>query len=91
MSNGDECALDWTNAAGNTAAFAPPADCKQGSVPPYYVCCLSESNFSHFVNSQFGQLDVQSTRDVQKTLAFVKSTGITLVIKNTGVCCHLFS
>jgi hypothetical protein len=50
MSTGDECALDWTNPT-NTAAFAPPADCRQGSVPPYYVCCLSEYQVSHFVDS----------------------------------------
>lgn len=53
------------------------------------MCVVYQNaNFSHFGNSQFGQLDVQSTSDVQKTLAFVKSAGITLVIKNTGVCCH---
>ena len=51
MSTGDECELDWTNST-NTAAFAPPAVCKQGSVPPYYVCIVyQKTNFWHVVDS----------------------------------------
>ncbi|KAF8187168.1 FAD-binding domain-containing protein [Pholiota molesta] len=33
---GDQCLLDWTNPL-NTAAFSPPRQCKQGSVPSYYI------------------------------------------------------
>ncbi|KAF8912207.1 FAD-binding domain-containing protein [Gymnopilus junonius] len=36
MSTGDQCMLDWTNPT-NPAAFSPPATCKQGSVPSFYV------------------------------------------------------
>ncbi|KDR73745.1 hypothetical protein GALMADRAFT_142193 [Galerina marginata CBS 339.88] len=36
MATGDQCLLDFTNAA-NPAAFAPPADCKQGSISPFYI------------------------------------------------------
>ncbi|KAF9554873.1 FAD-binding domain-containing protein [Agrocybe pediades] len=33
---GDECMMDWTNPT-NAAAFAPPRQCRQGSVPPVYL------------------------------------------------------
>ncbi|KAF8886615.1 FAD-binding domain-containing protein [Gymnopilus junonius] len=64
MATGDQCELDWSNPQ-NPAAFAPPADCKQGSIPNYYI-------------------DVRNASDVIAALKFVNSTGVTLVIKNTG-------
>ncbi|KAF9053297.1 FAD-binding domain-containing protein [Panaeolus papilionaceus] len=36
MSTGESCELDFTNPT-NPKAFVPPADCKQGSVPNYYI------------------------------------------------------
>ncbi|KAJ3504745.1 hypothetical protein NLJ89_g7778 [Agrocybe chaxingu] len=36
MSNGDQCHLDFMNPS-NPLAFSPPADCRQGSIPNYYI------------------------------------------------------
>ncbi|KIM38694.1 hypothetical protein M413DRAFT_29932 [Hebeloma cylindrosporum] len=36
QTNGDECLLDWMNPL-NSAAFAPPQQCRQGSVPNFYI------------------------------------------------------
>ncbi|KAF8868758.1 hypothetical protein CPB84DRAFT_1755767 [Gymnopilus junonius] len=36
QTTGDECLLDWTNAT-NPQAFAPPAQCRQGSISNYYI------------------------------------------------------
>ncbi|PPR04434.1 hypothetical protein CVT26_002263 [Gymnopilus dilepis] len=36
QTTGDECLLDFTNPA-NPAAFTPPAQCRQGSVPNFYI------------------------------------------------------
>ncbi|KAF9053278.1 FAD-binding domain-containing protein [Panaeolus papilionaceus] len=36
MATGDKCDLDWTNST-NPLAFAPPSECKQGSIPPFYI------------------------------------------------------
>ncbi|KAF8879978.1 FAD-binding domain-containing protein [Gymnopilus junonius] len=64
MSTGDQCDLDWSNPT-NPLAFEPPADCKQGSVPNFYI-------------------DVKNASDVVAALKFSKSTGVRLVVKNTG-------
>ncbi|KAK0235467.1 FAD-binding domain-containing protein [Armillaria nabsnona] len=58
------CILDSAE-PGNPAAFDPPNECSQGSVPTHYIV-------------------VQTVSDVQAAFAFAKSTGINLVIKNTG-------
>ena len=36
QTNGDDCLLDWKNPL-NSAAFSPPQQCRQGSVPNLYV------------------------------------------------------
>ncbi|KAF8165925.1 FAD-binding domain-containing protein [Crassisporium funariophilum] len=36
MATGDQCELDWMNPTSLTA-FAPPQNCKQGSVPDFYI------------------------------------------------------
>ncbi|KAF8887279.1 hypothetical protein CPB84DRAFT_1787041 [Gymnopilus junonius] len=36
QTSGDDCLLDWKNTT-NPAAFLPPAQCRQGSVPSYYI------------------------------------------------------
>jgi len=36
QTTGDECLLDFTNPL-NPAAFSPPAQCRQGSVPNFYI------------------------------------------------------
>ncbi|KAF8886854.1 hypothetical protein CPB84DRAFT_1787219 [Gymnopilus junonius] len=36
MATGDQCELDWMNPT-NPLAFRPPQDCKQGSVPNFYI------------------------------------------------------
>ncbi|PPQ74692.1 LOW QUALITY PROTEIN: hypothetical protein CVT26_007602 [Gymnopilus dilepis] len=36
QTTGDDCLLDWTNTS-NPAAFLPPSQCKQGSIPSYYI------------------------------------------------------
>ncbi|KAF9477860.1 FAD-binding domain-containing protein [Pholiota conissans] len=33
---GEQCSIDWQNPQ-NSAAFSPPRECKQGSVPSYYI------------------------------------------------------
>ncbi|PPR06693.1 hypothetical protein CVT26_001454 [Gymnopilus dilepis] len=64
MATGDQCELDWSNPQ-NPLAFRPPNDCKQGSIPNFYI-------------------DVRGASDIVAALKFVKSTGVRLVIKNTG-------
>jgi hypothetical protein len=46
QTNGDECLLDWTNPL-NSAAFAPPQQCRQGSVPNFYVRLFASSRKSY--------------------------------------------
>lgn len=36
MATGDQCELNWLN-PGDPAAFGEAKQCKQGSVPDYYV------------------------------------------------------
>ncbi|KAF9532780.1 hypothetical protein CPB83DRAFT_890460 [Crepidotus variabilis] len=43
MKTGDQCMLDWMNAA-NAQAFTLPQQCKQGSVPPLYVDVQSDKD-----------------------------------------------
>ncbi|KAF9557220.1 FAD-binding domain-containing protein [Agrocybe pediades] len=49
MATGDECLLNWENAT-DTTAFAPPADCRQGSVPPFYIDVQSSSDVVEAMN-----------------------------------------
>ncbi|PPQ97192.1 hypothetical protein CVT26_000468 [Gymnopilus dilepis] len=36
LSTGDQCELDWSD-PDNPSAFSPPRNCKQGSIPDYYI------------------------------------------------------
>ncbi|KAK0472774.1 FAD-binding domain-containing protein [Armillaria novae-zelandiae] len=58
------CLLDSAEPS-NPAAFDPPNECSQGSIPTHHIV-------------------VQTVSDVQAAFAFAKTTGINLVIKNTG-------
>jgi len=44
QTSGDECLLDWTNPL-NSAAFTPPQQCLQGSVPNFYVSVAAFIDF----------------------------------------------
>ncbi|KAF9561165.1 FAD-binding domain-containing protein [Agrocybe pediades] len=49
MATGDQCLLNFMNAA-DPAAFAPPADCRQGSVPPFYIDVQSSNDVVEAMN-----------------------------------------
>ena len=77
-----ECLLDYLN-LGDVAPTLPPFQCKQGSVPSYFVSTLVAIMY---VMSLYDlQIDVQCAEDVSAAFAFVAKTNVTLAIKNTGV------
>ncbi|KAF9532809.1 isoamyl alcohol oxidase [Crepidotus variabilis] len=45
MATSDQCMLNWMNPT-DPAAFTPPQDCKQGSIPDYYIDVRQASDVS---------------------------------------------
>lgn len=83
MSTSAQCTLDSSDPSDSLAWTELP--CDQGSIAPYYVrihISLSIRKCVYFIMAL--KIDVKNYKDVQAALAFSRTTGVPLSIKNSG-------